>query len=108
MSVDGRSWSWYELTRLQLPGKIDLLIVDGPPAGIGLNARYPAIPLLYEHLNSAAQIFVDDGDRPDETETAERWRKQFTDLMVESLPTEKGTFLLRRTARPSKSATLAE
>ena len=48
-------------------------IVDGPPAGQNPGARYPALPLLMDRLADRATIFVDDADRPGESEVIKAW-----------------------------------
>jgi hypothetical protein len=55
--------------------RIDLLLVDGPPAhGPRTHlARYPALPLLKDFLADRCSIFLDDISRPGEREVAERW-----------------------------------
>jgi ribosomal protein S18 acetylase RimI-like enzyme/predicted O-methyltransferase YrrM len=55
--------------------RIDLLVVDGPPAfapGFGL-ARYPALPALHHRLWPGATVVLDDIDRPGEREVLRRW-----------------------------------
>ena len=74
--------SWYDeaaLTeglRTALHGdRIDLLLIDGPPAyasGMGL-ARYPALPVLLDRLAPGATIVLDDAERAGEQEVLRRW-----------------------------------
>ena len=30
--LDGKSWLWYDLTNIEIRDKIDILVIDGPPA----------------------------------------------------------------------------
>lgn len=74
--------SWYEpaaLSRgldLALDGdRIDLLVVDGPPADTPekVLARYPALPVLADRLSPGATVVLDDIERPGEQEVRRRW-----------------------------------
>lgn len=95
--LEGKSWHWYDLTQVQLPGKIDLLIVDGPPAHTQEESvRYPALPLLHDHLSKDVTILVDDGGRAQENQMIKNWVQKFPDFSCFPLETEKGGFLLRR------------
>ncbi|MEY2831021.1 MAG: hypothetical protein RLZZ574_279, partial [Cyanobacteriota bacterium] len=59
-------WLWYDLTKIEIPDAIDMLIVDGPPGTTQKLARYPALPLLHKKLSRDAIIVLDDGARSDE------------------------------------------
>jgi hypothetical protein len=52
---------------------IELLLVDGPPGKGAPLARYPAVPLLRDHLSRSCAILLDDGNRRDERTIAQRW-----------------------------------
>jgi len=77
--------SWYDDAALTgglhtaLRGeRIDLLLVDGPPAyaaGHGL-ARYPALPVLWDWLAPEATVVLDDAERPGEQEVLRRWERE--------------------------------
>jgi predicted O-methyltransferase YrrM len=88
--VDG----WYDPAALdRLPERgIDLLVVDGPPAGEPEieRSRYPALPALADRLAPEAAVLLDDADRPGERWTLERWRSEFE---IEPLPAPPGTAL---------------
>ncbi|MGM7680232.1 class I SAM-dependent methyltransferase [Microbacterium sp. A94] len=73
--VEGMKQQWYATDWIASLGKIGLLIVDGPPAGTQTNARFPALPLLLDHLSDRAMIFVDDADRPGEAGMVAEWLK---------------------------------
>ncbi|MBK7238666.1 MAG: class I SAM-dependent methyltransferase [Flavobacteriales bacterium] len=91
----GETYEWYDLSKLQLPGTIDLLLVDGPPDTIRPMARYPAVPLLAEYFSAKIGVFLDDGGREDERRTAEQWASEFNAHSSEYLYLEKGGWLLR-------------
>jgi hypothetical protein len=67
---------WYDLHEDdELPGEVDLLIVDGPPAfdpGHGTR-RAPALPWFGERLVAGATVILDDIDREGEREVLSGW-----------------------------------
>jgi predicted O-methyltransferase YrrM len=75
--VDG----WYDRAALgELPaGGVNVLLVDGPPAGEpGIErSRYPALPELAGRLAWGAAIVLDDADRDGERWALERWLAEF-------------------------------
>ena len=73
---DGPSQPWFDLSGLELPGPIDLLFVDGPPASVAPDARYPAFPLLADRLAPDAVVILDDTGRPAEDAIVERWSRE--------------------------------
>ena len=71
---DGLPW-YAEHALRSLPARIDVLLVDGPPAfepGTGLS-RYPALPALAERLAPDAVVILDDIDRPGELQVLHAW-----------------------------------
>jgi predicted O-methyltransferase YrrM len=76
----GAGLPWYAAEALaSVPGRIDVLLVDGPPAfepGTGLS-RYPALPVLLPRLAEGAVVVLDDLDRPGEQEVLAAWRREF-------------------------------
>lgn len=71
--LGGDTYRWYDISNLPADFKIDLLLVDGPPAATGPHARYPALPLLKERLNHDAWVVLDDIVRPDERDIQASW-----------------------------------
>lgn len=69
---------WYDraLVGAACPERIDLLVVDGPPAGSSLDpVRAPAVPELEDLLAPDCTVVLDDITRPAEREAAGRWRR---------------------------------
>lgn len=93
--VNGVDHRWYDLAGLSLEHPIDLLVVDGPPDTTQSMARYPAVPLLRDRLHAGARILLDDGARPDERITAERWAAELHGASLEYLQLEAGAWSLR-------------
>jgi predicted O-methyltransferase YrrM len=81
VALDGTRWYRGSAAREAveaLDGPIDLLLVDGPPAG-GPEAalsRYPAVPLLADALAPNAVVILDDANRPGEQQVLERWSEE--------------------------------
>lgn len=94
--VEDREMSWYaEAPLADLPGRIDLLIVDGPPGKHASMARWPAVPLLEDRLAPDATIHMDDGDRWDERRIAYLWKSRLNARIL-YVPGGRGGWVLRR------------
>ena len=96
VELDRGPWRWYDLSKVELPAHIDLLIVDGPPGNLQSRSRCPALPMLYEHLAADATILLDDAARDEEREIARAWMTEFPEFRAEPLASLKGAMLLRR------------
>nr|WP_321272628.1 hypothetical protein [Alcaligenes faecalis] len=79
---DGKNYSYYSCQPMlkllaeqsTVANKRILVIVDGPPALIGVQARYPAAPLIMQYFPDAyIDFFMDDYIRDDEKQVAKRW-----------------------------------
>lgn len=104
LTLGGRDRIWYELEPI-LAGlggkKIDFLVVDGPFGGTCAMARWPAYPLLVEHLAERCVTFLDDIGRPDERRIAREWCAAHS-LTLETHPIRGGIGILRRGQRPAR------
>jgi Methyltransferase domain len=89
-------WLWYNTDRLKIDQPIDLLVVDGPPGNMQKLSRYPALPLLYRHLNNKSTIILDDGHREDEKKIVALWEKEFSHISSEFLDMERGAYLIHK------------
>jgi predicted O-methyltransferase YrrM len=68
-------FDWYAQTSLQsLPGKISLVICDGPP-GATRGGRYGLVPVMLDKLRADCTILLDDGARDEERSIAARWSR---------------------------------
>lgn len=94
--IDGSIWQWYDLSSISLPDKIDMLLIDGPPVETNKMARYPALPLLTDHLSEQCTIVIHDAHRPSEREILEKWQKSFPEFNCDIENSEKGIAILRR------------
>jgi hypothetical protein len=70
---------WYDRAALDaVPDQVELLLVDGPPAGeVEIErSRYPALPELRGRLVPGATVILDDALRPGEAWALGRWRAE--------------------------------
>ena len=96
MNINDRTCKWYGIETSKIPDKIDMLIVDGPPAGTGFEARYPALPFLIDYLANDAIVIMDDGIRQDEKDICAHWVEEYPEFKSEYIETEKGVFILKK------------
>jgi predicted O-methyltransferase YrrM len=76
----GDHGGWYgTAARNALPDSIDLLLIDGPPAGAPEleRNRHPALAELGERLTPGATIIVDDAGRPGESASLRLWSRDY-------------------------------
>ena len=90
-TIRDSKYAWYDLAEVQLSEPAQLMFIDGPPKTSGSLARYPALPMLYDHLDVGGVLLMDDASRPDETEAVERWKVEYPELSVTVHRDTKGT-----------------
>ena len=96
LEANGQMFRWYgPQYQSLLRDKIEVLLVDGPPANTGPRARYPAVPILRPHLAPESWIMLDDGDRPDERHVAHTWSRELG-ANLSYLEGGRGGWLLHR------------
>ena len=88
--IGGEVWTWYDPAALPA-GPIEVALVDGPPGDLGSHARFPALPMLLDRLAPAADVFLDDTGRQEESEIVGLWTEPLRGVRVEELAHEKGT-----------------
>lgn len=93
VQLDSEVWPWYELGP-DVPERIDLLVVDGPPGTTRPQARYPALPLLRARLAPGALVLLDDSDRPEERAIVRRWLDEVDGLEETPMAIARGATLL--------------
>ncbi len=84
---DGKTFKWYAASAMADLSNIDMVIVDGPPAATGPQARYPALPKIIERLAPNATVVLDDAHRKDEAKIVDSWIEAFPEFQV----IERGT-----------------
>lgn len=98
VNIEGEPWPWYDLNAVDDLETIDMLIIDGPPEQTRSQARYPAVPALYERLADDAVVILDDAYRTDETAIVERWQAADARWTLNLLESPDGTAILHRSA----------
>lgn len=98
--IGDREEQWYDPRGLD-DERIDLLVIDGPPAHLLPRARYPALPLLRERLAEGCVIFLDDAARPGERAIVADWLQQWPEFGHEYIKTERGCSVLRLRVAPT-------
>lgn len=88
--IDGEMRPWYDIAAIGEVEAVGIAFVDGPPAAIRPDVRYPALPWLWPRLEKGAVVFVDDAGRHAEREIAQRWARQFPEAKFVSSSAEKG------------------
>ena len=94
-TVDDMSIPWYGIEDGSLPAIIDVLIVDGPPGSTHALARLPA-EMLFDRIRPGGMVILDDAERAEEREIADRWLARGDFEAVPVSRTEKGIAVLRR------------
>jgi len=94
--INGSIQIWYDLSSINFETKIDLLIVDGPPVKTEQMARYPALPLLKDHLSEKCTIIIHDTKRKQEEAIVNRWLREYPSFNIIKLRTDKGISILTR------------
>lgn len=85
---------WYALD--QLPERIDLIIIDGPPWSVHPLVR-GAADSLFARLSPNGVVLLDDAARPGERLVARRWRKRWPHIGFRLMKDgTKGTLVGRR------------
>ncbi|GAA1684094.1 hypothetical protein GCM10009830_34230 [Glycomyces endophyticus] len=95
VKAGGATALWYDYSGLPHE-PVDLVFVDGPPQDIGPEARFPAVPVLFDRLAPDAVIVLDDAHRREERIIGERWSEEFPGFTVEKHRHDYGTLVLRR------------
>jgi hypothetical protein len=100
-SFHGHTVQWYDINETaRAIGKIDFVIVDGPPSHDQPMARLPAVFALRPHLAPDCCITLDDALRPEEREVAAIWREYLPEMESYTIPSQTGLAVFRRsTAR---------
>jgi len=87
---------WYDVKLIEKINKIDLLIIDGPPSKVAKNARYPAIPLLFNKLNKGSIILFDDCKRSDERKIIKNLKNKYDCFEYKYIDNSKGAYLVTK------------
>jgi len=95
-SLTDHSGPWYDPAGYADLHDIGLAFVDGPPADVGAQARYPMVPLLADRLADRCAILLDDMRRAEEGAVGKRWMAQLEGFSYRYLPLTRGLGIFTR------------
>jgi hypothetical protein len=84
------SFDWYDVSRIAMPDRFDLIICDGPP-GTTTGGRYGLLPVIRDRIGAATVILLDDTSRPSEAEALRLWCSE-APLKFTTKPTGSRTY----------------
>ncbi|WP_439135217.1 class I SAM-dependent methyltransferase [Pseudomaricurvus sp.] len=106
--INGVSYQWYDASALSQLEDVELMVIDGPFAGVNPLARYPAGPKLLPLLAEGGEVLIDDYQRADEKKMVQLWLDQFPDLEKQDVTCEKGCMRLINSAKMPRQAGLQQ
>lgn len=80
VELGSQTYDWYSLASMTDLSDIDMLVIDGPPAATGPQARYPALPHVVQLLSPNATVVLDDAHRNDEAEIVASWQREYPEF----------------------------
>jgi predicted O-methyltransferase YrrM len=86
---------WYGAGVFDDLQEIGLLFIDGPPAQLGVHARWPSVSVLAGHIASGGCVVLDDSSRTDDEALAHEWH-QTLNGGYEERDTERGMAIITR------------
>ncbi len=74
---------WYDQSVIEkaiLDRRFDAVLIDGPPAyePRNKNARYPALPFIFDNLAGRSIIYLDNADREGEAAILQKWTADYS------------------------------
>lgn len=102
VDIGGTMWRWYDVAGLHVEQPIDVLIVDGPPDATQALARYPAIPILREHMHEGSIVVADNAKADDERQVIAMWEREFA-MQSDFVDTETGACVLRQQTQAAQA-----
>lgn len=97
---------WYDIEEINDLKSIEVLVVDGPPNDSRVQARYPAVPILYDQFSDDVTIFVDDGVRVEIKDTIGLWQNNYHFEYVHYFNYEFGMYVLKNKQKDKAGRTL--
>lgn len=89
-------WHWYNIEELDHNLKLDMVVIDGPPANVRDNSRFPALYALDNFIQPNGIVLVDDCNREGDNEVVQAWLSEFDNYEAEWIETEKGSCVLTK------------
>ncbi|WP_161958377.1 class I SAM-dependent methyltransferase [Ornithinimicrobium cavernae] len=101
--ADGAEWyALAPITSRVSDGSVDVLVIDGPPASVGPQARRPALALLERLLADDALVVLDDVVRAEEQQTLAAWEQEYGDRLRVLPILDRAALFRLRSAAPSE------
>ncbi|CAB4593620.1 unannotated protein [freshwater metagenome] len=85
---------WYDLAKIKSIRRVDLLLIDGPPAVSDPAARFPALAEFAAKLSPRSVVVLDDAIRDSESALADAFVKAMPNHKLTKLPHEKITAVI--------------
>ena len=94
------SFMWYDISKIESLEEINFLIIDGPPSKGSKEARFPAIPLLFDKLSNNAIIILDDSKRKMEQDVVRKWQDNFPNRFeYKYINNDKGLYIIKKLSK---------
>lgn len=74
---------------------VDLFIIDGPPSKVK-NARFPALPIMFDKMKPGTIIILDDAKRKNEQEVIKLWQKEYNCFEYDYIDNDKGLAIIKK------------
>lgn len=94
-TLEGKTWKWYDISKIDNISNVSLISVDGPPGSTQDLTRYPALPILKDFITENTIVFLDDAYRKEEKEIAEQWEKEL-ELSKTLIDSQHGHYKLQK------------
>lgn len=82
-----------------LPERIDIAVIDGPPAWLEAGTRGGAGPAVFPNVVPGGLVLLDDAKRAGERENARRWAADFPEIEFRMAETDKGVLVGEKRAK---------
>lgn len=76
-----------------LPERIDIAVIDGPPAWLEAGTRGGAGPAVFPNIVPGGLVLLDDAKRAGERDNARRWAADFPEIEFRMVETDKGVLV---------------
>jgi predicted O-methyltransferase YrrM len=92
--AEGYGGRWY--AGEGMPERIDLAVIDGPPAWLEAGTRGGAAPAIFPRIAAGGLVLLDDAKRAGERENVRQWQAQFPEFSYREIETDKGIVAIER------------
>lgn len=82
-----------------LPERIDIAVIDGPPAWLEAGTRGGAGPAVFPNVVPGGLVLLDDAKRAGERDNARQWAEDFPEIEFRMAETDKGVLVGEKRGR---------